>query len=180
MSSIHDIFGSKGCMRVLHIFLSRPSVERYQSEAVKESGLSYVTATKCLDLLLKNDMLTDTWKGGLRIYRLNKESLAVKQMKILLSSTTINDAIKDFTSPDFEVFIYGSMARGEDTEESDVDLLVLGEISAGRLVKLVKAVEKVIGHEVKPVVMSRIEYAELPQKNSAFYENLNRDRIRII
>jgi predicted nucleotidyltransferase len=180
MSSINDIFGSKGCMRVLQMFLTRPSVERYQSEAVKESGLSYVTATKCLDLLLRNNMLLETWKGGLRIYRLNTESLAVRQMKILLSSTTINDAIKDFTSPDFEVYLFGSMARGEDTEESDVDLLIIGEISAGKLVKLVKAAEKVTGHEVKPVVLSRIEYAELPQKNSAFYENLNRDRIRII
>jgi predicted nucleotidyltransferase len=125
-------------------------------------------------------MLTETWKGGLRIYRLNKESLAVRQMKILLNSTTIYDAIKDFAGADFEVYLYGSMARGEDLEESDADLLIIGEISAGRLVKLVKAIEKVMGHEVKPVVMSRIEYAELPQKNSAFYENLDRDRIRII
>jgi predicted nucleotidyltransferase len=180
MSSIKDIFGSKGCMHVLQMFISRPSVERYQSEGVKESGLSYVTAAKCLDLLLKNNMLTETWMGGLRIYRLNKESLAVRQMKILLSSTTLNDALKDFSSPEFEVYLFGSMARGEDTEDSDVDLFVLGEISAGKLVKLVKAAEKVIDHEVKPVVMSRIEYAELPQNNSAFYENLNRDRIRLI
>lgn len=162
------------------MFLSRPSVELYQSEAVKESGLSYVTAVKCLDLLLKNNLLTETWRGGLRIYRLNKESLAVKQMKILLSSTAILDAIKHFGSPDFEVYLYGSTARGEDAEESDVDLLIIGKIGAGKRMKLAKAVEKAIGHEAKLVVMSRIEYAELPQKNSAFYENLDRDRIRII
>jgi predicted nucleotidyltransferase len=180
MSSIQDIFGSKGCMCVLQMFLSRPSAERYQSEAVKESGLSYVTATKCLDRLLRNKMLTETRKGGLRIYRLNKESLAVKQMKILLSSTRIYDAIKDFESPDFEVYLYGSTARGEDAEESDIDLLILGGITEGRLAKLYNAVGKVMGRDVKPLVMSRIEYAGLPQKNSAFYENLNRDRIRII
>lgn len=180
MSTIQDIFGSKGCMCVLQMFLSRPSAERYQSEAVKESGLSYVTATKCLDLLLRNNMLIETWKGGLRIYRLNKGSLAVRQMKILLSSTTIFDAIKNFESPDFEVYLFGSTARGEDLEDSDVDILIIGEIGAAQMVKLRKAVEKVIGREVKPVVMSRLEYAELPQKNSAFYENLDRDRIRII
>jgi predicted nucleotidyltransferase len=162
------------------MFLSRPSAERYQSEAVKESGLSYVTATKCMDLLLRNNMLTETWKGGLRIYRLNKESLAVKQMKILLSSTAILEAIKNFKSPEFKVYLYGSMARGEDSEESDVDLLIIGKISAGKRVNLKKEIEIVIDHEVKLVVMSRIEYAELPQKNSAFYENLDRDRIRII
>ena len=180
MSELPDVLGSKHCISILRRFLFRPGDEKYQSEVVKDSGLSYVTTTRCLNMLVGQGLLKDSWFGGLRMYALNAGSPVVRQMKVLLNVDALYDAVKDFAGQGFELYVYGSTARGEDTEASDIDLLVLGTIDQETLSKMVRRVESATRREARPLVRSRVEYAEMSRTDSAFYENVTCDRIRII
>ncbi len=180
MAEVSDILGSKNCLAIARQFLFRPGDEKYQGEVVRSSGLSYVTATRCLNLLVSQGLLKETWRGGLKMYTLNVGSPVVRQLKILLNVSVIYNAVKDLAGPGFELYLYGSMARGEDAEMSDADLLIIGAIDEETLAQVVRRIGDATGRDVRPLIKTRVEYAELPRTNSAFYENLTCDRIRII
>jgi predicted nucleotidyltransferase len=175
-----DLFSSKLGIQLLKIFLDSPDHEFYQNEVVKESRLAPNTAIKWLKILAGYGLLNESWKGGLKIYTLNKESPVVRQMKILLNVAAVNDAVKSFAGQDFELYLFGSAARGEDDGLSDIDVLILGRIDDRTVVKVEERIKKALGREVNPVVKDPFEYSQLARTDRVFYENLQRDRIRIL
>ena len=89
-------------------------------------------------------------------------------------SVTYGDKIK-------EVILYGSYARGEATEESDVDILVVVDDSLDQwevwdylIPRLADFLE--MGFDVNAIVVG---YKEWKEGSSAFYQNVRRDGIRI-
>jgi predicted nucleotidyltransferase len=66
-------------------------------------------------------------------------------------------------------FVYGSIARGEETSASDVDLMVVGEVSFADVVSALRQSEAKLGREVNPTVYSPSEFREkLAAKNHFF------------
>lgn len=56
-------------------------------------------------------------------------------------------------------FIYGSLARGEEVAESDVDLLVIGSAKLTDLARPLKTAQAELGRQVNPSVFPRREFA---------------------
>jgi predicted nucleotidyltransferase len=62
--------------------------------------------------------------------------------------------------------VYGSIARGEETASSDVDLMVVGEVSFADVVSALSQIESKLGREVNPTVYGPREFREeLAAKN---------------
>lgn len=175
-----DLFSSRYGIQLFRIFLDRPDAELYQSEAIKQSGLAANTAIKWLKNLVGYGLLAEAWKGGMKLYSLNRGSPVVRQLKILLNVAAIFEVAGQYAGTGTEVYLYGSAARGEDTPESDIDLLILGKADENLIGRLVRGIEDAVGRPVSPLVKTPVEYAELSRMNSAFYESINRDRIRIV
>jgi predicted nucleotidyltransferase len=56
--------------------------------------------------------------------------------------------------------LYGSIARGEEGPESDIDLLVVGNIATGDLLPLLRRVERRFGREVNVKRYSEKEFRD--------------------
>jgi predicted nucleotidyltransferase len=56
-------------------------------------------------------------------------------------------------------FIYGSLARGEEVSESDVDLFVIGNVKLTELARSLKSAERQLERPVNPNVFPRREFA---------------------
>lgn len=56
-------------------------------------------------------------------------------------------------------FIFGSVARGDEHSASDVDLMVVGDVSLADVVAVIRAVEQIIGRPVNPIVYPPEEFA---------------------
>ncbi len=180
MTDLTGIIGSKKCMQILKAIAYAPESEFYQSEIARISGLSINTVKKWLELLVKYGILNRSKKAGHIIYSLNPGHPFLKQLKILITVSRVYEAIRIFSEKGFEVYLFGSAARGEDTEKSDIDILIIGPIDNNTLVTLSDKLNKSMGREVSPVRYNQMEYAELSRKDKAFYENLERDKIRLI
>lgn len=180
MTGLTGIIGSKKCMQILKAIAYAPESEFYQSEIARISGLSINTSKKWLEPLVKYGILNKTKKAGHIIYTLDRGHPFVKQLKILMSVSQIYEAICKFSEEGFEVYLFGSAARGEDTEKSDIDLLIIGSIDNNTLVVLTDKINKVSGRVVNPIRYNPVEYAELSRKDKAFYRHLERDKIRLI
>jgi len=55
-------------------------------------------------------------------------------------------------------FVFGSVARGEENQRSDVDLMIIGSISFSAVVAALDGVENVLGRDVNPVVYPKKEF----------------------
>ncbi len=65
-------------------------------------------------------------------------------------------------------FIYGSLAAGDDRPESDVDLMVIGDIGGRDLSSAIREVERRTRREVSQVHYSREEFARSAREGSSF------------
>jgi len=73
-------------------------------------------------------------------------------------------------------FIFGSVARGDDRPDSDVDVIVVGDIDGMRLSELLLDVERETGREVNSMHYSCREFTAKAADTSSFLTSVLRDQ----
>ena len=123
--------------KLMKFFFENAEKELYEKEVRKKAGVSAGAANKYLKVLGQKGLLLQEKKGRMNFYRLNREDILVKQIKKAhtLSLPFISKIKEVFVDGKIEISLYGSAARGEDTEKSDIDLLVIGNIEPVELEK---------------------------------------------
>jgi DNA-binding transcriptional ArsR family regulator len=78
-------------------------------------------------------------------------------------------------------FVFGSVAAGSVSPDSDVDLMVVGTASFGEVVNALQGAQERLGREVNPVVLSPAEMRTRLAKSGSFAEQvLRRPRILLL
>lgn len=176
------IFSAK-CFQLLRVLLYKSGIKMYQKEIIGQSALSPNTAIPLLDQLVNHGIMTENTIAGTRFYSINEENPVLKQLKILVNVSDIYELARDIPG-DIELYLFGSAARGEDTADSDIDLLVLANVNTGERSKLRERIKErlagALNREVNPVIFTPIEYSNLYNKEKAFYESIEKDKVRVI
>jgi predicted nucleotidyltransferase len=162
---------STNFMKVLGLFLKNPSARFYGGEVAKETGLSKAGANFALRDLHGAGLLTREPRGRLHFYSLASDNPLVRQLKVLSNTVGLGPVVEDLKKHSVKIVLYGSAATGDNTEESDVDLLVLTREK--------KEVEKRIGKyllkkKIQPVIHTPQEWAALDAGNRVFVEQVSR------
>jgi len=71
-------------------------------------------------------------------------------------------------SRNFPDFIFGSIADGKEKAESDVDLIVIGDLGLRELSGLLSGLAEKIGREINPHVFSPDEFSQHIDQNDPF------------
>lgn len=178
MSDLSKTIFSKNGLKLLKLFLYSPREEIHQAEATKRSGLSRMTVTRLLKEFLKGGILRESRKGDLVLYSIVSWNPVVRQLKILLNVENLYEGFRSLAGGDTEVFLYGSAARGEDEEKSDLDILIISGNSDVQ--KALENARQVISREINAVIFSPAEYAKLRETNKLFYDSVEKDKIAVI
>jgi len=98
-------------------------------------------------------------------FSLNTRCPIYPELKMLLIKTAgVADVLRDALQPLVDcievAFIYGSFARGEEVAESDVDVMVIGDVSFGDAVSALMPAQEELRREVNPTVYPAAEYRE--------------------
>ncbi len=136
----------------------------------KRAGVSPSTAKASLDFLFSHRVLEKRKIGKNVLFKVSGAMLA-RQIKILFSVAEINAAgfaeelIKAHPGI-VSICIYGSVAKGEDSWQSDIDMLVISrtKIKARELRS-----EKLINREVAALYYTYKEWEEKSRSDKAFY-----------
>jgi predicted nucleotidyltransferase len=56
--------------------------------------------------------------------------------------------------------VFGSVAAGQETTRSDVDLMVIGDVTLRKVSSLLSGVSNLVGREINPHVMRPDEYRQ--------------------
>jgi len=68
--------------------------------------------------------------------------------------------------------VFGSLARGGEASASDVDLLVVGNVSFENIVTSLAEAQEVLRREINPVVMSAAEFQDRTAKGDHLLDNI--------
>ncbi len=116
--------------RVLAWFLTHPTGEIHINKLAREIGVSPGSVKLYADAFERDGLITTTRLGTARLLSLGNDSFAVRELKracmILLLARA---GIEDLAPESIAVAIYGSTAAGTFDEQSDIDILVIGDES---------------------------------------------------
>jgi predicted nucleotidyltransferase len=175
-----EILGSEGALRILEIFLKEPGSEFSQADVCRKSGISRMTAMKWLRILREEGMLSQLSRGRAAYYKLNTGNPVMKQLKILITIAKLYGVLRKLKDEKAEFYLFGSAAMGEDTERSDIDLLVLGKVDKPAVLATIDDAGRIMKRDVKPMFLSHLDYSNISRKDRAFYDSVERSKIRII
>ena len=114
--------------KVLNVFFDFPRRNFQIREISKIIGLAFPSVIAHLNALVKDSFIVREKKGTYFSYRANRDNEMIKLYKkiflvVRLKECGLVDYIYDLCMPD-SIILFGSASRGEDIEESDIDIFV--------------------------------------------------------
>lgn len=108
-------------------------------------------------------ILTKTASGRQVYFQANAQCPIFNELRQLVTKTMgVGDALKStleqLGSRIICAFVYGSMASGGVTAESDIDLMVIGRLSFSDVVTALHPVQDTLGREINPTVYPEDEF----------------------
>lgn len=149
---------------VLRLLLGHADKRFYQRQIVRELGLGSGTVQRELKQLTKSGILTRSVEGRQAYYQANHRCPVFEELRGLVRKTfgmadILQKGLSALKDRIRVSFIYGSMATGEETAESDIDLMVVGdEVSVGQIVSALSDSQYQLQREVNPSVYHTEEF----------------------
>lgn len=165
--------------KVLNYFLFNPKIEIHLKGLARYLKISPNTAKHYCDFFVKEGILNVVNKGNLRIFSLDNKSSYVKELKKTIVLLYLKDCgIEKIANKSMSFALYGSYASGEFTDESDLDILIIGDQKDVDK-NIILQFEKKIRKEVQLTVISYYKWEEMKKKNDAFATEVLRKHILI-
>lgn len=157
-------------LTVLELFIKNPYERYYLREMSRILGISPMTVKRALDLFVQERLLVREEFKNQILYKANMSSAAFKHLKTAynlawLEEKNIVDFLKEELPGLSSLVLYGSYAKGENDEKSDVDLLVISISPKKRTFRLMELIEK----ETSLLIFTPSEWVEQAKENRAFY-----------
>ena len=172
--------------QVLGLLMLRPDETLHGREIARRTGLPQGTLARELKLLADVGILTRQTRGNQTLYCANRASPIFTELSGILRKTSgladvVAAALMPLSDQIDVAFIFGSVARGAESAESDVDLLVIGSVDFGTIVEAFHPVQEQLGREINPKVFSVREWnSKIEQQSSFTADVLRKPKIFLI
>ena len=157
------LFGSTR-RRLLGWLFGHPDESFYLRDLLRQTGAPEGGAQRELAALTAAGLLTRLVRGRQVYFQANAASPVFPELLSLLTKTTgIVDVLRAALSPlapkIVASLVFESAARGELKQGSDIDLLVIGDVSLGEVVDALADADRKLGRETNPVVYPADEFS---------------------
>lgn len=186
MNPISKLFANPTLVEVLGLFLQSPEEELYQTEIVKKTHKSLMQVQRSLKILEEVGLIVASREGRMVYYKAVRNHPAFEDLKRLFFKTvalgdTLRKALLPFKSRIHLAFIFGSVARGEESADSDIDLFVLADTTLRELSKVFGPLSKQLQRELNPVVFGSLEFKKrLLEKDHFLLQVIDSPKLWII
>ncbi|HZX45227.1 MAG TPA: nucleotidyltransferase domain-containing protein [Candidatus Nanoarchaeia archaeon] len=177
MVQLIRLIGNNKVLKIISFFFSNQTREFSQTELLAKIKIAKATMIKCLKLMQEEKIISMKKIGVTNLYKLNNENTIVKHLKILFSLSEL-EPIKELSEKhNSKIYLYGSAARGENIESSDIDILVIGAPDKSSLMSDIINISKKLDKEIRVQVSSNQEWSLMARKDPAFYERVEKDKV---
>ena len=176
-SLLSDILFKEYRRRVLCLLLLRPDQSYHVREIARITDTVPGTLHKELSKLAAADVLKKFSRGNQVSYQANRDCLIFEELSSILRKTSgvadiLVDALASLKGDIDVAMVFGSIASGKATSNSDIDLLIVGKVGFSDAVKALHAVQGVLGREINPKLYSVKEWQTAKKANSAFIRDV--------
>ena len=173
-TTIGDALFTKTQQRVLGLLYGKPEQSFYTNEIVRWADMGRGTIRRELDRLASAGLLMVAREGNQLHFRANFQNPIYHELLGIVRKTFgIADVIRAMLVPVYEqidlAFIYGSIAKGEDTASSDIDLLVVTDsLAYSDLMTVLTDAEHSLGRPINPSIYTMEQIKNKLEQKSAF------------
>ncbi len=162
---------------VLTLLLENPDHDFYMGEIASVLGVVPGAIQRELAKLVGAGILTRRKRGKQVYFQADRECPIFPELRRMVTKTSglimsLQAALNPLREQIRLALVYGSFASGEQGRSSDVDLLVVGEISYADVIAVLTPVEDRAGREINPTVYSSREFAAKMGRGNRFVQTL--------
>jgi len=185
MNILAELLSSKIRAEVFRILFGTRDESLHMREIERRSGLTIGTVQQELKKLHRLDLITKNRDGNRLYYEANKDHPLYSEIKnIVLKTVGLVDVLREALQESPEIrsaFVFGSIARGEEKADSDIDLMVIGNIGLRQISALTSPLVDQIGREINPHVFTVSEYKKrIAQKEHFISQVMSEPKLFVI
>ena len=161
-------------MRVLGLLFGQPN-RRFQSgELIRLARSGTGAVHRQLGRLAEAGVVTVTPVGNQKFYQANAASPVFSELHGLIVKTVgvvepLRRALAPLAEEIHAAFVYGSVAKGTDRADSDIDLLVLSDsLHHDRVYEALAPAERELGRPVNPTLLTRAAWRSRRKATDSF------------
>lgn len=161
---LSKLFTSKTRVDILKLFMFNPENRFYLRQIASMTGKALVGIQREVENLETIGILDKIHDGNRVYYKVRKDCPIYDELKsIVLKTTGIAEVLKEQLVDSKSIrfaFIYGSYAKDDENLKSDIDLLVIGDISSRELSSLLSEQKIKLQREINFTTTSSTEFKE--------------------
>lgn len=148
---------------VLSLLFTHTDEAFYLRQIVRAIGAGLGAVQRELKRLTEAGIIRRTVRGRQVYYQANPDCPLFAELRGLVIKTAgVGDVLRAALAPLADrihlALIYGSLARGEERRSSDIDVLVVGEVTFGEVVAILAPAQETLGREINPNVYPSAEF----------------------
>lgn len=164
--------------RVLAVVFGNPGRSFYANEVIALAGSGTGAVQRELARLEAAGLVTITRVGKQKHYQANAAAPVFEELRGLVLKTSglvdvLRAALAPLAAQINTAFVYGSVAKGQDTAKSDIDLMVVSDsLSYADLFAALEEATNQLGRTVNPTVYSQQELDKRVRADNAFIKRV--------
>jgi predicted nucleotidyltransferase len=172
-SSVASVLFGKSRRAILALLYGHPDEEFYLRQIATVTGAGLGAVQREVSKLSKGGIIRRIVRGRHVYFQANKESPIFDELKGLVAKTVgIGDVLRDAFSPLADriqlAFVYGSLARGDERRASDLDILVVGDVTFAEVTSAIGTAQEILRREINPTVYPLDEFQSKLQSGHQF------------
>ena len=177
MSSFFQIFANQALGEILCFFLMHPSQEFYQSNIAKETGKALIQVQRTLKTLEQTGLISSEKRGRMIYYRAIPSHPAFEDLKKAFIKTIclgdfLREAVDKYRKKIDFAWVFGSVARGEENKESDLDIILVSNLSLKQISPIVDHLLKHLKRELNAVFIRPDDLIKKFHQNDSFIKEI--------
>ena len=171
--SLADVLFGQIRGAVLALLYGQADKSFYVRQIARQVNASVGAVQRELEKLAKVGLIVRTSVGNQVFYQVNRHNPVFSEMRALVGKTVgvfniLHSALEQLSEKITIAFVYGSVARQEETAESDIDVMIVGKAKLDEVLSRLSDVEAALGRPVNPTVYSMQELKEKLQAGNHF------------
>ncbi len=174
VSSLADALFTPVQQLVLGLLFGQPDRTFQSAEIIRIANSGTGAVHRQLQRLAQAGLVTVTRSGNQKHYQARRDTPVFNELRGLIVKTVglsepLRSALLPLATQIRAAFVFGSVAKGEDTVASDIDLLVVSDsLGYAEVFEAVQAAEGVLARPVKPTVLSLKEWRKQSRVRDSF------------
>ena len=172
--SLSDALFSKVQQNVLGLLYGQPDSDFHTNEIIRFTQAGTGAVQRELAKLTSVGLLIVKQVGNQKRYQANRATPLFSELRsIVLKTFGLADVIRETLSPLNQhihlAFIYGSIAKQEDTASSDIDLMLISDsLTYAEIFQLLESAEIKLGRKINPTFYSSTEWTRKYKEHNNF------------